>query len=163
MTESRTGGLAPTERAPEVAAVAEEGRWVTATAGAAGFRTVLRAREHEIVADEPVSVGGTDGGATPYELLLGAIGGCTAITLRMYADRKGWPLEGVEVRLRTARAHAPDCADCEAKPVGMDRVEWEVELAGPLDAAQRRRLLDIAARCPVKRTVEQGLTLVPAS
>ena len=109
-----------------------------------------------------MALGGTDEGPTPYELLLGAIGGCTAITLRMYADRKGWPLEGVEVRLRTARSHERDCERCETETVGIDTLEREVELAGPLTDEQRRRLLAIADRCPVKQSLERGIRVVPA-
>ena len=109
------------------------------------------------MADEPVAVGGTDAGPTPYDYLLAALGGCTAMTLRMYADRKGWPLEGVRVRLRTARSHAADCDQCATVPIGGLRLEREVVLAGPLDEEQRKRLLAIADRCPVKQSLERGV------
>jgi putative redox protein len=136
--------------------------WVSARAGASGFRTDLRVRSHTLVADEPGDLGGTDAGATPYELLLAALSSCTAMTLRMYADRKRWPLESVEVRLRTASAHEPDCELCAEEDVGITRVEREIDLAGPLTDEQRTRLLAVADRCPVKQTLERGVRVVAA-
>jgi putative redox protein len=133
------------------------GRWVTARIGLNGFRTEIEARSHGLVADEPTALGGTDRGPTPYELLLGALGSCMAMTLRMYADRKGWPLEGVEVRLRTAQSHEADCVQCEEHDVGITTVERQLELSGQLTDAQRERLLEIADRCPVKQTLERGV------
>jgi putative redox protein len=85
-----------------------------------------------------------------------------AITLRMYADRKKWPLEGVVVQLRTARSHERDCEDCETKKVGVGRIERRVDLVGPLSDEQRRRLMDIADRCPVKQSLERGIQVVSA-
>ena len=131
--------------------------WVTARTGAAGFRTEITAGNHVFVADEPVSFGGTDGGPTPYDYLLAALASCTAMTLRMYADRKAWPLEEAVVRLRNARSYAADCANCEAQAVGIRRLEREIELRGPLTGEQRDRLLAIAERCPVKQTIERGI------
>ncbi|HEU4698445.1 MAG TPA: OsmC family protein [Gemmatimonadales bacterium] len=138
----------------------EAGEWVVASIGPRGFRTELAARGHALVADEPARVGGTDAGPTPYELLLAALGGCTVITLRMYADRKGWPLEGAEVRLRTARSHELDCERCETEPVGLAHIARRVVLTGPLTDEQRARLLQIADRCPVKQTLERGMRVV---
>lgn len=140
----------------------EAGRWVTAHAGAAGFRTEIGARRHALVADEPVESGGTDSGPTPYEFLLGALSGCTAMTLRMYADRKGWPLGDIRVSLRTARAHEPDCEQCARAAVGVGQIERRIELEGPLTDEQRTRLLQIADRCPVKQTLERGIHIVDA-
>ena len=131
--------------------------WVTARTGAAGFRTEITAGNHVFVADEPVSFGGTDGGPTPYDYLLAALASCTAMTLRMYADRKAWPLEEAVVRLRNARSYAADCANCEAQQVGIRRLERDIELRGPLTSDQRDRLLAIAERCPVKQTIERGI------
>ena len=140
-----------------------EGGWVAARIGRERYRTELRAGRHAIVADEPMSVGGADQGPTPYDLLLGAVGACTAMTLRMYADRKGWPLEAVEVRFRAASSHAADCADCESKPVGLGHLERRVKMTGALNDEQRRRLLQIADRCPVKQTLERGLLVSGAA
>lgn len=135
---------------------------VVIRAGRDKYRTEITAGGQTLVADEPVSVGGAGNAPTPYDLLLGAIGSCTAMTLRMYADRKGWPLERVTVRLRTAENHAKDCVDCVDNAVGMHQIEREVELEGDLDAEQRERLMLIADRCPVKQTIERGIRVVAA-
>jgi putative redox protein len=139
-------------------------RWVTTTIGPSGYRADVRARSHAWVTDEPAAVGGSDLGPTPYEYLLSAVGGCMAITLRMYADRKRWPLEGVRVRVRTAPtlSHAEDCANCETAEVGAKRLEREVELLGPLTDEQRARLLQIADRCPVKQMLARGISVEAA-
>jgi putative redox protein len=138
---------------------ADGGRWVSARVDRRRYHTAIAARSHTFTADEPVGLGGADAGATPYEHLLGALGACTAITLRMYADRKGWPLEWAEVRLRTARSHEPDCEVCDTAEVGPHRLERQVVLGGPLTAEQRRRLLLIADRCPVKQTLQRGVRI----
>ncbi|MEP7326059.1 MAG: OsmC family protein [Gemmatimonadota bacterium] len=138
---------------------ANEG-WVRARIGADGFRTELEARTHGLIADEPVASRGTDRGPTPYEYLLMALGSCMAMTLRVYADRKGWPLEAVEVRLRSARTHQQDCETCDQAAVGVTRIERGLDLSGPLTDDQRARLLEIADRCPVKQTLERGITIV---
>jgi uncharacterized OsmC-like protein len=135
------------------------GAWVTSRVGRTPYRTDVSARGFGFTTDEPYALGGTDAGPTPYEYLLGALGGCTAITLRMYADRKGWPLEGVEVSLRTARSHEKDCEECEKSAVGITRLERKIDLRGPLDDEQRRRLMQMADRCPVKQTMERGLQM----
>ena len=137
---------------PAVQATGVEGA-VTVEAGAAGLHNRVLARHHRLIADEPVAVGGTDEGPTPYEYLLAGLGACTAMTLRLYADRKGWPLDGVRVHLTHARVHAEDCADCERKPKKLDRIERTLEVSGTLDGEQRERLLEIAERCPVHRTL----------
>jgi putative redox protein len=131
-------------------------------AGREKYRTEITAGGRTLIADEPVSAGGTGDAPTPYDLLLGSIGACTAMTLRMYADRKGWPLESVTIRLRTARSHAADCVDCVDKAVGMHQIERELVLEGPLDDEQRERLTIIADRCPVKQTLERGIEVIPA-
>src|SRR5690606_40196802 len=118
------------------------------------------ARTHGLLADEPVSLGGTDAGPTPYEFLLAALGSCMAMTLRMYSDRKGWPLDDVEVALRTSRSHEVDCEHCESEAVGITHIERRLELTGQLDEEQRARLLQIADRCPVKQTLERGIHVV---
>jgi uncharacterized OsmC-like protein/catechol 2,3-dioxygenase-like lactoylglutathione lyase family enzyme len=138
-----------------------ENGWVTTRIGA-GYRTDVDVREHHFVADEPTKVGGTDTGPTPYDYLLGALGACTAMTLRMYANRKGWPLEDAIVRLRDARSYAEDCENCAKQPVGIRRIERQIELKGALTDEQRDRLLAIADRCPIKQTLERGLAIVSA-
>lgn len=135
-------------------------QWVRARVGAAGFRVDINARTHHLVADEPRALGGSDAGPTPYELMLAALAGCTAMTVRMYAERKGWPLEEAVVWLRQARAHEPDCEQCATQKVGMGNIERRVDLLGPLSEEQRVRLLEIADRCPVKQTLERGITVV---
>ena len=133
--------------------------WITASVGPSGYRTEITAGAHRFFADEPVSLGGTGTGPTPYELLLGALGGCMAMTLRMYADRKRWPLHAVRIHLRTERAHEEDCEKCETEEVGMPRVARRIELDGPLSDDQRARLLQIADRCPVKQTLQRGILI----
>ena len=161
MTDTGDPGAPPSAEAPPMAeAVAEGGLWVTTRIDRSRYRTRVEARTHVQELDEPTSVGGTDAGPTPYEAMLGALGACTAMTLRMYADRKGWPLEAVHVRLRQARAHELDCENCTTADVGPHRLEREVELEGPLDDEQRRRLLQVADRCPVKQALERGVQVV---
>ncbi len=121
--------------------------------GPAGYRTDIRAGSHGLVADEPADVGGTDLGPSPYDYLLTALGSCTSMTLRMYADRKKWPLEGVTIRLKHGRIHAEDCETCETQEGRVDLIERTISLEGSLTEAQRSRLLEIADRCPVHRTL----------
>jgi putative redox protein len=130
---------------------AEDAGVVVQTGG--GLCTDVVAGEHSLMADEPEGLGGTDSGPTPYGYLLAALGSCTAMTLRMYADRKGWPLESVKVRLTHDRMHAKDCEQCETEEGKVEWIEREIELTGPLDEEQRRDLLAVADRCPVHRTL----------
>src|SRR5215213_4757270 len=138
-----------------------ENNRVVARTGTA-LRTEVTANAHALVADEPVSAvsaGGGDSAPTPYDYLLGALGSCTTVTLRMYADREGWPLESVTVRLSHQKVHGGDCAECETKDGWIDRIGLDIELEGPLDEPQRRRLLEIAERCPVNRTLESEVMM----
>lgn len=140
---------------PDVEGAGEdEPHAVTARIGTSGFQTEIIANGHRMLADEPKSVGGTNHGPTPYDLLLASLGSCTAMTLRMYADHKGWSLDGVTVRLRHSKIHAHDCASCTTEgDVHIDRIERILQLSGDLSEQQRQRLLEIADRCPVHRTL----------
>ncbi len=136
----------------------EENQVVVKT-GAAGYCTEIIAGGHGITADEPVSVGGTNRGPSPYDYLVAALGACTSITLRMYADRKKWPVEGITVRLDHRKIHAADCGVCENSIGKIDHITREIELAGPLDAEQKQRLLEIADKCPVHRTLHSEVVV----
>ncbi len=114
---------------------------------------------YALVADEPTDLGGTGTGPTPYDYLLVALGSCTAITVRMYADRKGWPLESVRVRLEHQRVHAKDCEECETESGRIDNIDLQLNLKGPLDDEQRERLREMADRCPVHRTLESEVLM----
>jgi len=114
---------------------------------------------HVIRADEPVAAGGLDSGLSPYDLLCAALGACTAMTLRLYADLKGIPLERVSVELAHEKIHATDCAECETKEGKIDRIERLIGLEGTLDAAQRQKLLEIANKCPVHRTLHSEVVI----
>jgi putative redox protein len=118
-----------------------------------GLAQQIEMRNKVIVADEPVLVGGTNLGPTPYELLLGALGSCTAMTIIMYARRNGWPVESVRVELTYERIHARDCEHCEEQDAYLQQFNKVVTVRGPLDEAQRARLEEISRRCPVQRTL----------
>src|SRR6186713_2348563 len=132
---------------------------VVVRGAATGFAQELIAGSHQGVSDEPASVGGTDRGPTPYDLLLAGLGSCTSMTIAMYARRKQWPLERVTVRLRHSRVHAEDCAACEKRPAKLTLIERDIELEGSLDDEQRERLLEIANRCPVHRTLTSQIDI----
>ncbi|MCZ6689813.1 MAG: OsmC family protein, partial [Planctomycetota bacterium] len=119
---------------------------VVVRGGSAGYAQEIEVGGHRFVADEPAEVGGTDTGPNPYDLLLAALGACSSMTLRMYADRKGWPLEGVTVRLSHRKIHSRDCAECETEEGFLDEIEESVSLSGPLDESQRARLFEISGR-----------------
>ena len=132
---------------------------VVVTGDARGLAQRVQAGPHALLSDEPAPSGGTDTGPNPYDLLLAALGACTSMTVGMYARRKQWPLQAVTVRLRHSRVHAADCESCETKEGMLDRIEREVELVGPLDDAQRSRLLEIANKCPVHRTLTSEIDI----
>ena len=127
--------------------------------GGPGLRQEIRVRDKRVVADEPKDVGGGDEGPTPYELLLGALGACTAMTLVLYAGRKGWPIAGVTVELEHDRIHARDCADCESDRGFLDRIRERITVDGPLHEEQRGRLEEIARQCPVRRSLSRDIVV----
>jgi uncharacterized OsmC-like protein len=124
-----------------------------------GLTQTIEIRQHRLTADEPSSAGGQDAGPDPYELLLSALGACTSITVRLYAQRKGWPLDGVQVALHHERIYAADCAECETRDGFLDRITKRLTLFGPLDQEQRQRLAQIAERCPVNRTLQREVVI----
>ena len=128
-------------------------REVVVYGSAEGFTQKVVIGPHRLVADEPADMGGADEGPTPYDLLLAALGSCTSMTVALYARRKNWPLQGVTARLRHSRIHAVDCAECETKEGRIDRVELNIEFAGQLSKRQQLKLLEIAKKCPVHRTL----------
>ncbi|MFZ1752586.1 MAG: alpha/beta fold hydrolase [Caldilineaceae bacterium] len=149
------GGLLPDADKPALSADAQ----VVVRTDRAHYQTAILANGHSLTADEPVSVGGTDTGPTPYDLLLAGLGACTSITLRMYADRKNWPVESIVVYLDHSKIHAEDCEECESTGGRIDRIEREVELIGDLGEEQRQRMLEIADRCPVHRTLHSEISV----
>jgi len=126
---------------------------------AQGFAQEITVGRHRLLADEPAAAGGTDSGPNPYDLLLASLGACTSMTVALYARRKQWPLEAVRVRLRHSKVHAVDCEECETKTGLIDRIERDVELQGNLSEEQRARLLEIANRCPVHRTLTSEIEI----
>ena len=138
----------------------EEQEGVVIVRGAAtGFAQEIMAGPHRFVSDEPTSVGGTDSGPTPYDLLLAGLGSCTSMTIAMFARRKRWALEHVTVRLRQSRVHAEDCAACETRSATVTLIERDIELEGALDEEQRAQLLAIANRCPVHQTLTSQMNI----
>ncbi len=123
------------------------------------YTQALRSGRHALIADEPVASGGNDAGPGPYEFLLMGLGACTAMTLRMYAELKKLPLQRVRVRLSHRKIHAQDCADCETKDGKVEEITREILLEGDLTEEQRQRLLEIANRCPVHRTLASEIKI----
>jgi uncharacterized OsmC-like protein len=138
---------------------ADPGVVVVRETGGGRFQQEVITGRHRFLADEPVAAGGDDSGPGPYDLLLAGLGACTAMTLRLYAERKALPLAGVVVRLRHGRIHAADCETCETKEGMIDRIERVIALRGDLDADQRKRLMEIADKCPVHRTLTSEIDI----
>jgi len=132
---------------------------VVTETGMGKFQNKITSGRHSLLADEPVDVGGLDSGLGPYDLLLASLGACTSMTLRLYADRKRLPLERVSVKLRHSRIHAEDCETCETKEGMLDRIDKDITVEGPLDADARKRLLEIAEKCPVNRTLKSEIVI----
>ena len=131
-----------------------------AETGAGRFSQAISAGKHRLGADEPEAYGGNDTGPTPYDLLLAALGACTTMTLRIYAERKGWEIKGIRTALRHEKIHARDCEDCETGEGRIDRIEREISFTGDVDGERRARLLEIADKCPVHRTLTSEVDIV---
>ena len=127
--------------------------------GRGKFQNEIRIGRHVLIADEPESVGGLDSGPGPYDFLLAGLGACTAMTIRLYADKKGWPLRRVRVALDHDKVHVQDCADCETREGKVDEITRTIALEGDLDAEQRARILEIADKCPVHRTLHSEIKI----
>jgi putative redox protein len=137
----------------------DKGGAIVTERGDGKFTQVMLDGEHVLLADEPRQAGGDDRGPSPYGLLLMALGACTSMTLRLYADRKGWPVERITVRLKHFRDYAKDCKDCDDKNVQIERIERVIDVEGDLDDSQHLRLLEIAEKCPVHRTLESRVKI----
>ena len=127
--------------------------------GADSFKQEIVAGKHRLVADEPVSAGGGDAGPDPYDYLLTSLGVCTSMTVGFYARRNKFPLENITVSLWHSRIHARDCEECETREGMVDRIDVEVELSGSLTAEQHAKLMDIAQKCPVHRTLTSEINI----
>ncbi len=138
---------------------ASEGTVTVTETGTGTYMQRITAGHHQLAADEPHPIG-ADAGPTPYDLLLSALGACTSMTVRMYANRKDWPLERVRVTLQHYRIHAEDCAECETTSGWIDHIDRDIELVGDLDDTQRERLLHIANRCPVHQTLTSEVNIL---
>ncbi len=150
----------PPEPAAAAPAAADDAQVVVEETLTGRFQQSVRIGRHHLTADEPVAVGGDDAGPGPYDLLLAGLGACTAMTVRMYAQHKGWPLERVRVALTHEKIHAKDCAECETREGRIDRIQRTVTLDGEaLTAEQRARLVEIADKCPVHRTLHAEVVI----
>jgi putative redox protein len=126
---------------------------VLARIGSTGFTTDIQSGSHSITADEPISIGGDDFGPNPYDLLMASLGACTAMTMRMYADRKGWAIDEIIVHLSHKKQHVKDCQDCDTTSGYIDKIDKEIEIIADLDTEQKQRLIEIADKCPIHRTL----------
>lgn len=150
----------PSRRDPQsLQAAVTAGAVIVASVNDHPFEQIMLDGRHLLHADEPVAVGGGDAGPGPYELLLMALGSCTSMTIRLYAARRKWPVDQVVVRLRHERVHTEDCANCEDPMTMLERIERTIEIIGPLDDAQRDRLLEIADKCPIHRTLQSKIDI----
>jgi putative redox protein len=126
---------------------------------AAGFAQQIQAGAHQLSVDEPTEFGGTDAGPSPYDLLLAALGSCTSMTIGLFARRKNWPLQEIVVSLWHSKIHAADCAECETREGRIDRIEREIQLIGSLTSEQRSKLMEMADKCPVHRTLTSEINI----
>jgi uncharacterized OsmC-like protein/pimeloyl-ACP methyl ester carboxylesterase len=145
-----------------VSAAAAEGprNVVVRETRASKFQQTVTSGPHQLLADEPVGAGGEDSGPGPYDLLLSALGACTSMTMRMYADRKSLPVERITVTLKHNKIHAEDCAECETREGLIDQIDRVIAIEGALDADQRKRLMEIADKCPVHRTLTSEVRIL---
>ncbi len=156
---ARYVGEVETDDFPETSFDIQKGDTVVVERGTGKFANVIESNGHRLLADEPESYGGTNTGPTPYDLLSSSLGACTAMTIRIYADFKKFPLERVAVKIAHQKIHAEDCADCETKEGKIDKFWKEIELIGDeLTDDQRKRMMDIAEKCPVNRTLHSEVT-----
>jgi uncharacterized OsmC-like protein/esterase/lipase len=137
----------------------EVGTVLVRETGNGKFQQEILSGPHRFLADEPVKVGGLDSGPGPYDLILAGLGACTSMTMRLYAEHKKLPLDRVTVRLTHNKIHAEDCLNCETKEAMIDRIDRNITIEGPLDAEQRKRLMEIAGKCPVHRTLESEIEI----
>jgi len=133
---------------------------VVREARASKFQQTVSIGPHRMLADEPVAAGGEDSGPGPYDFLLAGLGACTSMTMRLYADRKSLPLERTTVTLKHSKIHAQDCTECETKDGMLDQIDRVIGMEGNLDAEQRRKLMEIADKCPVHRTLTSEIRIV---
>ena len=124
------------------------------------FNQIITVGPHRLIADEPVAAGGEDAGPGPYDFLLAGLGACTSMTMRLYADRKSLPLDRVTVTLKHSKIYAKDCAECETRDGMLDQIERDIAMDGALDAEQRKKLMEIADKCPVHRTLTSEIRIV---
>jgi len=132
---------------------------VVVQGNASGFLQEIVSGAHQLRADEPVDVGGSGAAPGPYDYVLVGLGACTSMTVGLYARSKKWPLENISVSLRHSRIHAKDCAECETKEGMLDRIDVEIGLSGALTSEQRAKLMEIAAKCPVHRTLKSEINI----
>lgn len=137
----------------------KEAPHIVVRGGAANFQQEITAGKHQFVADEPASLGGGDAGPDPYDYLLASLGVCTSMTVGFYARRNKWPLENVTVSLWHSRIHAKDCEECQTMDGMLDRIDVEVKLRGSLTAEQHAKLMDVAAKCPVHKTLTSEINI----
>src|SRR5215813_1004611 len=137
----------------------KEAPYIVVHGGADSFKQEIVAGKHHLVADEPISVGGGDAGPDPYDYLLTALGVCTSMTIGFYARRNHLPLEKITVSLWHSRIHATDCEECGTKEGMLDRIDVEVNLTGPLTPEQHAKLMQVAAKCPVHRTLTSEINI----
>jgi uncharacterized OsmC-like protein/alpha-beta hydrolase superfamily lysophospholipase len=152
--------VAPTVQAPTAERQEKPRQVVVRETRAGKFQNMVTVGPHHLLADEPAPAGGEDSGPGPYDFLLAALGACKSMTMRLYADRKSFPLDRATVTLKHDKIYAKDCAECETKEGMLDQIMVRIGLEGPLDPDQRKRILEIADKCPVHRTLTSEIRIV---